>query len=77
MPEVEWSDDGDTVTCPHCGESWGDNWDYEWGQREEIHIECPHCLKSLVLHRSVSVDYGVSVDTSEPLRPRTDDGQEK
>jgi len=60
MPEVEWGDDGDSVTCPYCGEAWGDNWDYEWGQREEIHIECPHCTKPLVLHRSVSVDYGVS-----------------
>jgi uncharacterized Zn-finger protein len=64
MPEVEWGDDGDSVTCPYCGESWGDNWDYEWGQREEIHMECPHCTKPLVLHRSVSVDYGVSKDSA-------------
>lgn len=61
MPEVEWSDDGESVTCPYCGESWGDNWDYEWGQRSTIDIECPYCDKSLVLHRDVSVDYGVSV----------------
>jgi hypothetical protein len=60
MATVTWSDDGESVMCPHCGESWADLCDYEWGSREEIHIECPHCCKSLTLHRSVSVDYGVS-----------------
>ena len=42
------------LVCPMC---------------EETLFTCPHCLKSPVLHRSVSVDYGVSVDNSEPLRP--------
>ena len=58
--EVDWSDDSEHVKCPHCGETWADLWDYEWGTREEIRIECPHCDKLLTLHRRISVDYGVS-----------------
>lgn len=27
-------------------------------------LECPHCTKPLTLHRSVSVDYGVSDRTA-------------
>lgn len=64
--EITWSDDGESVECPECHESWGDLWDYEWGNREEIHIECPHCGVKLVLHRSFSVDYGVSPDGEKP-----------
>ena len=60
MTEVEWSKDGESVTCPHCGESWADLWDYEWRSSEEKRIECPHCNTPLILHRSASVDYGVS-----------------
>jgi hypothetical protein len=61
MAEVNWSNDGERVTCPYCGESWADLWDYSWGTREEIATECPHCDKPLMLHRRISVDYGVSV----------------
>lgn len=28
---VVWSDDNETVTCPDCGETWADLWDYSWG----------------------------------------------
>lgn len=52
----------ESVTCPACGESWADLWDYEWGNREEIHTECPHCAAALVLQRDVSVRYRVVRD---------------
>jgi endogenous inhibitor of DNA gyrase (YacG/DUF329 family) len=58
--DITWSKDSEHVTCPSCRESWADLWDYDWTHREEIRIECPHCGKPLTLHRSISVDYGVS-----------------
>jgi hypothetical protein len=60
MTDIKWSDDGERVACPNCGEAWADLWDYEWGHRDEIRIECPHCDAPLTLHRNISVDYGVS-----------------
>lgn len=59
---VDWSRDGESVTCPTCHESWSDLWDYDWGTREEIRTECPHCGMDIVLHRDVHVRYGVSPD---------------
>lgn len=53
--ETDW--DSTEATCPHCGEKWQDLWDYEWGSREDIEIDCPFCGETLVLVRVVDVQY--------------------
>lgn len=45
------------IACPWCGEMKTDLWDYNWGSREEIEVECGYCDKPFLLSRIVSVDY--------------------
>ena len=50
------TDDGESIACPWCGETWADLWDYDW-TRECIDMECPYCDKSITLCAEFSVDY--------------------
>ena len=59
--------DGDRIACPHCGHTMRDLWDYEWGSREIINVECGECEKSFALVMHVSVSY-----TAKPLLETTD-----
>ena len=56
MPDwSEWC--SQQVTCPHCGESWEDLWDYDWDGAETIEEDCPHCENPILLGRAISVEY--------------------
>ncbi len=51
-------DDGDSIACPHCGETWADLWDYDWGNGQEcIETECPCCEAEITLCAEYSVSY--------------------
>ncbi len=51
-------DDGESIACPYCKESWADLWDYEWGHgRECIETECPYCAAKITLCAEYSVSY--------------------
>jgi len=51
-------DDGESIACPYCGETWADLWEHDWGDIEKcIDIECPYCDKPLILCNSISVSY--------------------
>lgn len=51
-------DDGESIACPYCDETWADLWDYDWeSNRECIEIECPYCEKHITLCANHTVDY--------------------
>lgn len=54
---TETYNDGDRLACPWCGEVRRDLWDYDWGSREEIEIECGFCDKPVILSRREDVSY--------------------
>jgi len=54
----------DSIACPVCGEVRGDLWDYDWGNRGEIEVECPGCDADLYL----TAEYSVTYTATEKLR---------
>lgn len=66
---LDWTSD-DCVLCPECGAQHSDLWDFEWGSRETIEIECGECGTDLALHMRTSVSYAVSrVTEKEETKP--------
>ena len=54
------------LPCPQCGGRLNDLWDYDWGERDVMYIECDHCQKPVDIHRHVSVSYSVTAGKAEP-----------
>ncbi|MHA2279894.1 MAG: hypothetical protein ACXAC5_03330 [Promethearchaeota archaeon] len=50
-------DNGESIACPFCNETWSDLWDYDWGSTECLETECPHCDAHITLCANFSVDY--------------------
>jgi hypothetical protein len=50
-------DDGESIACPYCKETWADLWDYDWSTRECIQTGCPHCDKDITLCAHYDVSY--------------------
>jgi len=62
MPE--WGEGhGHAATCPYCGESWEDLWDYDWRSREIIEEDCPYCEKPILLLMEIDATYYTAKDT--------------
>ena len=40
--------------CPWCGEFIDDIWDYDWGSKSEIEVECPHCEQLICIGSRIS-----------------------
>ena len=47
----------DLVRCPECDALQRDLWDYDFGSREEMAVDCGSCGADYLLVRRVSVDY--------------------
>ena len=54
------------VECPECGETQGDLWDHEWGQRESLVTSCGSCGADYQLTRHVSVTYTAAPIPKKP-----------
>lgn len=48
----------DHATCPWCGETLTDLWDYSWSS-EVVITECGHCLEPIDIVRHITVRYEV------------------
>lgn len=54
----------DEITCPYCGEEFGDSWECgsTGGEYTEDCEECPDCGKKFTWTRNIAVDYTSSPD---------------
>jgi hypothetical protein len=46
----------DEITCPYCGFEFGDSWEYNFNNGEEIE-QCPECNKHFSCNRDVVATY--------------------
>lgn len=73
--DQETDEDSCEATCPHCGSTWQDLWDYEWENKEEIEVDCPWCSKPLILVQRVEAFYHTKHvpekkgDSAEAIKP--------
>ncbi len=49
----------DPVTCPWCGYTIHDLWDYHWGTSDELRAWCRSCENPVVISRVVTCDYTI------------------
>lgn len=47
-------------TCPYCGETLCDLWDYNWRGNQTIKTECGHCEKPIEIEAEYTVTYTIS-----------------
>ncbi len=57
MSAKETYSDSDGIGCPHCGHRIRELWDYSWGSRESIEIECPSCDAPILLSCQREISY--------------------